>query len=398
MDKWNFMKSSGMSSNLPWLHHQNVRQEPTASLVVSHPTFNSQDNDKSLRKRKFYSDELEERSSNKMFLTEEKMIKELETLSLELSNTNDEVNNYTLSSLAQIDDRKEQTPIVVELGENDDEIDIPTNLTDFSTKSITETDEDDVLETANEKQRFELHQLVKENWKRNGNLIETDETNLLNKLFELERKKLSMQLVPYMSVIPSHLRTENISQSNTSVKIEEQVDDDKDVSTITVSTTAENQSDKNTNIDGNHLFKKPFAVKKIPSSDNYTVEEPPEIERKTQRTMKRSYSQSARFNNNLTIVEIKDNIPSETYCDSFNDDSRCRESQPSHTVSEPATPRLLDSGLSYGTSSLPLNNSSVRITEFFDKNDFSSSFDDDMVSISSSDVEKMDADSIIDME
>ncbi|CAF1010606.1 unnamed protein product [Didymodactylos carnosus] len=337
------MDSSGMGSNSVWLQ-QNVRNEPLVSFDTSHETFSNQHNDKALRKRKFFSTELEDRQvivpSNKIFVTEEKIEKELETIPLKLSNNTTSVNNSLAAPLTEMNNQNGQSPIINELGEDNDEFSTQTDSPDLARKSVTvidDEDDNDERATVDDIQRLELHQFIKDSWKKNGGFVNTEETSLLNRLFEMERKKLSMQLVPYMPVIPSNVKNNNVAQSNTSVNFEKQVVDDKDNSTTIINN--EHQLNNNENIDHSHLFKKPFSLNLPPLPDVYTVEEPPEIDEIIQGTMKRSYSQSANDSNNLSIVEIKDDMPSKLFCNTSTNGYIGQESQPLHFISEPPTLR-----------------------------------------------------------
>ncbi|UJR30886.1 hypothetical protein I4U23_018397 [Adineta vaga] len=209
----------------------------------------------------------------------------------------------------------------------------PTIQTDQE-KQITNEDNRSSMET-----QYELHRLFKDNLKKDD-----FQGEFFNKMYDLERRRFSMQIVPYMPIHPTQL-------NNTSVvmKSEEQKDEKETLKPIE---TIEIKTKKN----DDHLFKKPFLP--LP----YTVEEPCDTTNRRPLRMKRSYSQSVRYNNNLTVVELQN-------------DSPLRFSQSDCFILEPSTPVLDESSTNHIHASFLVNKPSVQITEYFDF-PLTNSFDD----------------------
>ncbi|CAF1404047.1 unnamed protein product [Rotaria sordida] len=223
------------------------------------------------RKRKVDTSDFEEKYQNKIFLTEEILIKNMQTLSLDLS----ENKNTSISYNSQ----------------DDEEENINQNETDKLSRKET---------------RFEIHKLLKDNLRKNDL-----QDSLINKLYDFECKKLSMQIVPYMPIYPVQFNNNNPMMDE---KEQEQENQNQNSSPIIVKETKKEDDDL--------LFKRPFP------STPYTVEEP--LENSTKRTskMKRSYSQSVRYNSNLSVIELKNDT----------DDCSFHTTESDYFVIEPSTP------------------------------------------------------------
>jgi hypothetical protein len=274
------------------------------------------------RKRKVAVTDLDEKPNQKMFVTEEKMVKEMQTLSLELTALN--------------------------------HVNTAPNPTSTIEEDLSIDDEEDNHEK--KETHIEMHQLLKDRLK-NDDL----QDNLLTKLCENERKKLSMQIVPYMPIHPAQLNNDN-----------------------TTTTDDENQVSNDTD---DHLFKIPS----IPTP--YTVEEPCDSAIKRGSTMKRSFSQSDQYNTNLSVTELK--LDGNDYLNNH-------QSQSAYFIVEPTTTNLSQTTSSSSNSSLSSGGPSLRITEFIENptsnTEFTSTLNDDyddidMQSVASSDAgDKMDDD------
>ncbi|CAF2372213.1 unnamed protein product [Rotaria sp. Silwood2] len=118
------------------------------------------------RKRKAAASELEEKTNQKMFVTEEKMLKEMQTLSLDLVPPD---NNTIPIPASSINDE-----LIID--------EIPTNKINEDDHNDEDDDDDDEKEKCSEETRFELHKLLKDSLK-NDDL----QDSLLNKLCEIER-------------------------------------------------------------------------------------------------------------------------------------------------------------------------------------------------------------------
>jgi len=288
------------------------------------------------RKRKAASSDLDDKTNQKIFVTEEKMVKEMQTLSLDFSAITNNNNNNIPISISE--------PII-------EEIQSPKTEDDSS---------DDEKDKNTQETRFELHKLLRERLK-----DDDLQDNLLRKLCEIERKKVAMQIVPYMPIHPAQLNKDSPK------KDDKKTDDEKE----------EDIKDEN-------LFKIPS----IPSTPTpYTVEEPCDNVTKRPPTMKRSYSQSNQYNSNLSVTELKP--------DAY-DYSIMPHLQSAYFIVEPTAAPLYQTSSNTSSSSLSSGGPSVRITEFVDNpvsnNDFTSTIDDDdidMQSVASSDTgDKMDDD------
>ncbi|CAF1393191.1 unnamed protein product [Rotaria magnacalcarata] len=305
----------------------------------------------SCRKRKVAATDLDEKINPKIFVTEEKMVKEMRTLSLDLLPP--DTNNVQVSA----DDFVESIVDDVQTNNSDDDDD----------------DDDGEKEKCSEETRFELHKLLKESLK-NDDL----QDNLISKLCEIERKKLTMQLVPYMPIHPAQLNSENVTTDNKTKELEE----DKMIENQFASSVSCDEEIKN---DG-HLFKIPS----IPTL--YTVEEPPcDGVLKRNPTMKRSYSQSDQQNSSLSVTELRPGM---------DDFSTITQSQSPYFIVEPSSNALSESS-NLSSSSLSSDGPSIRISEVAfnppSNSELSSVIDDDvdddidMQSVASSDTgDKMD--------
>lgn len=143
-----------------------------------------------------------------------------------------------------------------------------------------------VVLQSDETSPFEFHPMLKENLSK-----ENVHDALIRKLCENERyifkienkclidnlffrKKLSMQLVPYVPIHPGQLTTESPTKRNE--KAQESPKKNDDTESVTSNDSEDIQIDKT-----EHLFKRPF----LPTA--YTVEEPCEGDIKRASTMKR---------------------------------------------------------------------------------------------------------------
>ncbi|CAF4531686.1 unnamed protein product, partial [Rotaria magnacalcarata] len=221
------------------------------------------------RKRKIDVIDCEEQSQHKIFFTEEKLIENMQLLSLDLSEN---------KSISNSDNSK-----------TDDE------------KSINQNEPDNLSE---KETRVEIHKIFKNNLMRD-NL----QDSLINKLCDYERKKMSMQIVPYMPIYSIQSNNNN-NKSNTNMDEQEKKQENQNLSSGKVKETED------------RVFKRPLP----PTS--YTVEEPPENTTKRIPKMKRSYSQSMRCNSNLSVVELKPE----------RNDYSFQHSQTDYFVVEPCTP------------------------------------------------------------
>ncbi|CAF1031485.1 unnamed protein product [Rotaria sordida] len=251
------------------------------------------------RKRKVDTSDFEEKYQNKIFLTEEILIKNMQTLSLDLSENKNTSISYNL--------------------QDDEEENINQNETDKLSRKET---------------RFEIHKLLKDNLRKNDL-----QDSLINKLYDFERKKLSMQIVPYMPIYPVQFNNNNPMMDE---KEQEQENQNQNSSPIIVKETKKEDDDL--------LFKRPFP------STPYTVEEP--LENSTKRTskMKRSYSQSVRYNSNLSVIELKNDT----------DDCSFHTTESDYFVIEPSTPVVTDSSTNCSKPTLQSNQPAIQITEYFD--------------------------------
>ncbi|CAF1407645.1 unnamed protein product [Rotaria sordida] len=305
------------------------------------------------RKRKVAVTDLDEKINQKMFVTEEKMVKEMQTLSLDLlPSLNNNNNNNTI-------------PITTSSNNNElilDEIQTNQKKEDDNTD---DDDDDDEKEKCSEETRFELHKLLKKSLK-NDEL----QDSLISKLCDIERRKLTMQIVPYMPIHPAQLNNDKTKEQE-----EDKIIDNKTSSPII--------SDEIKYENNDHIFKIPT----IPTA--YTVEEPPcETTTKRSSTMKRSYSQSNQYNNSLLVTELKSDV---------DDYSTIHQSQSAYFIDEPTT-----TPISQALSNSPLSSDgpSIQIAEVVENstssNEFSNVLDDDdidMQSVASSDTgDKMDDD------
>ncbi|CAF3434918.1 unnamed protein product [Rotaria socialis] len=262
--------------------------------------------DRGYRKRKIDVIDCEEKSQHKIFFTEEKLIENMQLLSLDLSENR---------SISNSDNSK-----------TDDE------------KSINQNEPDNLSE---KETRFEIHKLFKNNLIRN-NL----QDSLINKLCDYERKKMSMQIVPYMPIHSIQSNNNNNNNiSNTNVDEQEKKQENQNLSFGKVKEPED------------RVFKRPLP----PTS--YTVEEPAENTTKRIPKMKRSYSQSMRFNSNLSVVELKPD----------RNDYSFQHSQTDYFVVEPCTPVAIDSTSSCLKPTSQTNQSSVQISEYFDFSSLSAS-------------------------
>jgi len=285
------------------------------------------------RKRKAAATDLDERMNKKIFVTEEKMVKDMQTLSLDLAALNN-----TPSPTPQI----EEEPVIDE----------------------PQTDEEDNNNNNEKEPHIEIHKSLKDS-------LKTDDLqdSLISKLCEIERRKLTMQIVPYMPIHPVQLN--NDKPKDEEKRIENQI------------SSSSSSSDESKNENDDYHFKIPS----IPTA--YTVEEPSDSAIKRGPTMKRSYSQSNQYNSNLSVTELKSDA---------NDYSTSHQSQSAYFITEPHGITRTTSNTS--GSSLSSGEPSVRITEFIENstsnNEFTSTLDDDdvdMQSIASSDTgDKMDDD------
>ncbi|CAF2682993.1 unnamed protein product [Rotaria sp. Silwood2] len=276
-----------------------------------------------------------------MFITEEILIENMQTLSLDLL----ENKNTSISQNSQ----------------DDEEENINQNETDNVSRKET---------------RFELHKLLKENLRKDDL-----QDSLINKLYDFERKKLSMQIVPYMPIYPVQVNNNN-STMDEKEQEQEQENQNQNSSPIIAKEIKKQDDDL--------LFKRPFPP------TPYTVEEPPENTTRRTSKMKRSYSQSVRYNSNLSVIELKNDTIDYSFHSTESD----------YFVFEPSTPIETDSSASCSKSKLQSNQSSIQITEYFDfssklssnnnNNNISKPFEDndiDMDAIVLSDVnDKMDDD------
>ncbi|CAF2120818.1 unnamed protein product [Rotaria magnacalcarata] len=249
------------------------------------------------RKRKIDVIDCEEQSQHKIFFTEEKLIENMQLLSLDLSEN---------KSISNSDNSKTD-------GE----------------KSINQNEPDNLSE---KETRVEIHKIFKNNLMRD-NL----QDSLINKLCDYERKKMSMQIVPYMPIYSIQSNNNN-NKSNTNMDEQEKKQENQNLSSGKVKETED------------RVFKRPLP----PTS--YTVEEPPENTTKRIPKMKRSYSQSMRCNSNLSVVELKPE----------RNDYSFQHSQTDYFVVEPCTPVALDSTSSCLKSTSQTNQSSIQISEYFD--------------------------------
>lgn len=306
------------------------------------------------RKRKAAATDLDEKINQKLFATEEKVIKDMRTLSLELNN-NQSDSNFTENRVDEdltVDDVRSDTVFI------EDEI-------------LNEETTSPVVLQSDETSPFEFHPMLKENLSK-----ENVHDALIRKLCENERKKLSMQLVPYVPIHPGQLTTESPTKHNE--KAQESPKKNDDTESVTSNDSEDIQIDKT-----EHLFKRPF----LPTA--YTVEEPCEGDIKRASTMKRSFSQCAQYHGNLLVTELNNDSK---------DDLSIRSNPSSYFIVEPSTPSSMPSGSS---SSFATNGLSLRISEYNDEPIFklgstnSNDFDDDidMQSVGSSDTgDKMDDD------
>ncbi|CAF0720050.1 unnamed protein product [Adineta steineri] len=276
------------------------------------------------RKRKVDECDLEESFQNKMFLTEEKLIENMQSLSLDLSMNN----NSTLN--------------VQTLQEN--------NETKINQNQLNHFCQ---LET-----QYELHKLFKDNLANNDL-----QDRFINKIYNIERKRFSMQIVPYIPIHPAQLNNNN---NHVTVEEKEQKIENNISSTVKISPIIKEEND-------DHLFKRPFSP--VPP---YTVEEPTENTTKRIPRMKRSYSQSVRYNNNLTVVELKNDT----------NDNLIHHSQSDYFIVEPSTPALTESPAEHIPTSLSSKQSSIQIIECSDltsskTNIFSKPFTNDNINVKS---------------
>ncbi|CAF1280563.1 unnamed protein product [Rotaria sordida] len=208
--------------------------------------------------------------------------------------------------------------------------------------------------------RFEIHKLLKDNLRKNDL-----QDSLINKLYDFERKKLSMQIVPYMPIYPVQFNNNNPMMDE---KEQEQENQNQNSSPIIVKETKKEDDDL--------LFKRPFP------STPYTVEEP--LENSTKRTskMKRSYSQSVRYNSNLSVIELKNDT----------DDCSFHTTESDYFVIEPSTPVVTDSSTNCSKPTLQSNQPAIQITEYFDfssrlpsnnNNNFSKPFEENDIDMES---------------
>ncbi|CAF3658603.1 unnamed protein product [Rotaria socialis] len=332
------------STSTPWVTTSNSNVNTNNSSFWSNGGY---------RKRKAAATDLDEKVNQKMFVTEEKMVKEMRTLSLDLLPP--DTNNVQVSA----DDFVESIVDDVQTNNRDDDDD--------------DDDDDDEKEKCSEETRFELHKLLKESLK-NDDL----QDSLISKLWEIERKKLTMQLVPYMPIHPAQLHNENVTTDNKT----KEPDEEKMIENQFSSSVIYDEEIKN---DG-HLFKIPS----IPTL--YTVEEPPcDGVLKRNPTMKRSYSQSNQQNSSLSVTELRPGV---------DDFSTIAQSQSPYFIVEPSSNALSESP-NLSSSSLLSDGPSIRISEVADNppsnNELSSVIDDnvdddiDMQSVASSDTgDKMD--------
>jgi hypothetical protein len=309
--------------------------EPSTSTAWKLSNFQS--NGRS-RKRKATESDLDEKINQKMFVTEDKMVKEMQTLSLELAalkNTNG----------------------------------IPKSTSPIQEKSIADDIESDEEDSSDEKESYiEFHKLLKDSLK-NDDL----QDSLISKLCENERRKLTMQIVPFMPIHPAQLTNENVTTED-KTKNEEEIIENQPV----VSDEFQNENNK-------HLFKIPS----VPTP--YTVEEPGDSSIKRGSTMKRSYSQSDQYNTSLSVTELKSD---------GNDHASIDQSQSAYFIVEPTGISLSQAKSSSSGSSISLDGPSIQITEFIENatsnNEFTSTLDDDdidMQSVATSDAgDKMDDD------
>ncbi|CAF0906134.1 unnamed protein product [Adineta ricciae] len=334
-----FANSTTSSPSPPWMTANNANMVNNNSNFWSNGGF---------RKRKAAVSDLDEKANQKMFVTEEKMVKEMQTLSLELATLNN------------------SPPVTEELVE----IDRPQN--EIVQENDLSDDDDDKDKNANiEQTRFELHKLLKDSLKKDDL-----QDSVLSKLCEIERRKFTMQLVPYMPIHPAQLNSENVTSDDKSK------DDDEDElienSSVVISEEVKNEND-------DYQFKIPS----IPTP--YTVEEPCDNTRKRPSAMKRSYSQSNQSNSNLSVTEVKHD---------GNEQSSTSQPPSAYFIVEPIVTPSCQTSSSTSSSSLSTNDLSVRITEFVENPtapiEFTSATEDDdvdMQSIASSDTgDRMDDD------
>ncbi|CAF3489317.1 unnamed protein product [Rotaria sp. Silwood1] len=259
------------------------------------------------RKRKVDANDFEDKCQNKIFITEEILIKNMQTLSLDLSE------NKNASIFHDLQDDEEEN----------------TNQNETDNVSRRGT-------------RFELHKLLKDNLRKDDL-----QDSLINKLYDFERKKLSMQIVPYMPIYSLQANNNN-NNNNPSMDEKEQEQENQN----------QNQNQNPSPIivkpvkkeDDDLLFKRPFPP------TPYTVEEPPENTTKRTSKMKRSYSQSVRYNSNLSVIELKNDTNDYSFCPTESD----------YFIVEPSTPVVTDSSASCSKSILQSNQPSIQITEYFD--------------------------------
>ncbi|CAF0849379.1 unnamed protein product [Rotaria sp. Silwood1] len=334
--------SSGMTSNNSNLNTNNSNFWSTGGF----------------RKRKAAASDLDEKMNQKMFVTEEKMLKEMQTLSLDLISPD----NNTLP---------------ISTSSNNEELimdEIPTNKKNEGDNSDDDDDDDDEKEKCSEETRFQLHKLLKESLKKDDL-----QDSLISKLCDIERRKLTMQIVPYMPIHPAQLSNDNVTTDDKSKEQEEDKLVDNTILSSVVSDEIKYEND-------DHLFKIPL----IPTP--YTVEEPPcDSARKRSPTMKRSYSQSNQSNNSLLVTELKPDV---------DDFSTIHQSQSAYFIVEPTATPLSQALSNPSSSSLSSDGPSIRISELVENstssNEFANGLDDDdidMQSIASSDTgDKMDDD------
>ncbi|UJR15732.1 hypothetical protein I4U23_002667 [Adineta vaga] len=298
------------------------------------------------RKRKAADSDLDEKVHQKMFVTEEKMVKEMQTLSLDLATLN---NPTSIIGGLTVHD-KSSKDIINEDDSSDDDKD----------KNIDDT-------------HVEFHKLLKDSLK-NDDM----QDSFLSKLCENERRKFTMQIVPYMPIHPAQMNSDTVTT-------DEKAEGEEDEEVLAESSSPVIPEEvKNDNDD--HLFKMPSAP------TPYTVEEPSDSNIKRASTMKRSYSQSNQSNSNLSVTELKSDV---------NDKTSVLQSQSPYFIVEPTVTPLCHTSSSTSSSSLSTSDLSVRITEFVENpttttNEFGNTLEDDdidMQSVASSDTgDKMDDD------
>ncbi|CAF0851646.1 unnamed protein product [Adineta ricciae] len=257
------------------------------------------------RKRKVDASYLDD-NQRKIFVTEEKLIENMRTLSLQIS-----VNNQPID-----EDQKDE----FDQNETDHVLDVDT--------------------------KYELHTFVKDTLRK-----DEFQDEFIHKMYDLERKRFSMQIVPYMPIHPAQLST-----TDETVKKEEKKKE-PEISKMIPPKASDD-----------HVFKKPLLP--LP----YTVEEPFENTSKRTLRMKRSYSQAVRYNNNLTVVELKNDC----------NDSPIRTSQSDYFILEPSTPVVNESSANHSQVSLSTIRPAVYITEYFDFSPSNGSNDDGTVDMQSS--------------